>query len=362
MIFRAPLMIALCMVASMASAQAPDIENMDLVERATPDGPVARVRGSSISRGAFLYLYRTQLAEVARMQRTVNVSDDTRVRTALATLADLVRREIIWQEGKARGLSAPEAEVSRRYRQQMDRLREYLSRTAGKDVTEADILARAGQPKDQALEQIRKTIIVRETSEAIAREKGIEVTDGEVAAFYRENPDLFRKKGGCHLKHILVIPKPSAKEASEAAWEAARKRIEKARARMRAGESFEAVARDMSDSPRAAEGGDLGMQVTSQLPKVYADAVKHLSPGETSDILKDEHGYHILRLEEVEDESNITLDEAREKIRKLLLAEKRERAVDAFVQPIVADPKQVRVFLQLERTLAGMAPPQEKTR
>ena len=69
MIFRAALMIALCMVASMAMAQAPDIENMDLVERATPDGPVARVRVTSISRGAFLYLYRTQLAEVARFKR-----------------------------------------------------------------------------------------------------------------------------------------------------------------------------------------------------------------------------------------------------------------------------------------------------
>jgi len=358
MIQRIMLAIATCILAPLASAQAPDIENMDLVERATPDGPVARVRGTSIPRGAFLYLYRTQLAEVAQMHQLSNISDDLRVRTALATLADLVRREIVWQEGKARGISAPESEVTELYKKQMDRLRDYLTRNSGKEVTEADILARASQPKDQALEQIRKSIIVQRASEAIAKEKGIEVTDAEVAAFYDENPDFFRKTGGTHLKHIFIYPRPSAENAADEAWEAARKSIEKAQARMRAGESFEAVARDMSDSPRASEGGDLGMQASARLPKVYAEAVAKMSPGDTSDILKDEHGYHIIRLVGVESESVVTLKDARPRIRELLMANKREGMLDAFVQPIVADPKQVRIFLQLERTLAGMAPPE----
>jgi len=358
MIVRIALTALLCLATAAAVAQAPDIERMDLVERATPDGPVARVRGTSISRGAFLYLYKTQLAELAQLQQTANPSDDLRVRTALATLAELVRREVMWQEGVKRGIKAPEGEVQERYQAQMDRLREFLERSSGEAVTEAQILERAGQPKEQALEQIRKSLVVRGAAEAIAKEQGVTVSDATVATYFEEHPEYFERSGGTHLKHIFIEPKPSAEEATEEAWDAAQRSIEKAQARMRAGERFETVARDVSDSPRAAEGGDLGMQPTAMLPKAYAEAAAAMKPGDTSGILRDKHGFHIIRLVAVEDAQSVPFSEAKDAIRRRLEADARERAVAAFVEPIVADPKEVRIFLQLERTLAGMMPPE----
>ncbi len=49
----------------MCYAQAPDLARMDIVERSVPDGPVALVLGTPISREEFLSRYRIELLEYA---------------------------------------------------------------------------------------------------------------------------------------------------------------------------------------------------------------------------------------------------------------------------------------------------------
>lgn len=338
-----------------AGAQAPDIGSMDVVERATPDGPVARVRGSNISRGAFLYLYRTQLVETAALTKTKSPGDDMRVRVALTVLADLVRREVLFQEGERRHITVSEAAVTKAYDEQMNRLRQMLKASSGKEVTEEQVLERSGQPKSQALVQIRKSMVVEKTIEAIAKEENISVSDDEVRAFYEEHPEFFSRPGQLHLKHIYIRPGKDPATATDAEWADARDRMNKALARMQAGESFEAVARDMSDSPTASAGGDLGEKPAHLLPPDYVKAAQKLDPGRTSGILEDKNGLHMVRLVETTEGESINLDRASDKIRKMLLVQKGERAADTFVQPILADSAQVRVFLQLERALANRA-------
>ena len=44
-----------------AAGQAPDLDNMDLVLKSVPDGPVARVKGVSVSRGDFVRFYQMEV-------------------------------------------------------------------------------------------------------------------------------------------------------------------------------------------------------------------------------------------------------------------------------------------------------------
>ncbi len=65
---------------------------------------------------------------------------------------------------------------------------------------------------------------------------------------------------------------------------------------IRRGESFAKVAASYSDAPDGLSGGAMGARPLDRLPALYADAIKTLKPGETSDILRSPAGFHIVKL------------------------------------------------------------------
>jgi peptidyl-prolyl cis-trans isomerase SurA len=76
-----------------------------------------------------------------------------------------------------------------------------------------------------------------------------------------------------------------------------RRRALSALARVREGESFEAVARAESDDATRERGGSLGRRLASRLPDVFVQAVRGLSPGETArEVLRTRAGFHVLKL------------------------------------------------------------------
>ena len=65
---------------------------------------------------------------------------------------------------------------------------------------------------------------------------------------------------------------------------------------LRSGAPFGAVARQFSQHPTAAQGGDLGMVVDGQLPKELNDALSNMKPGTISEPIRSTGGYYILAL------------------------------------------------------------------
>ena len=75
--------------------------------------------------------------------------------------------------------------------------------------------------------------------------------------------------------------------------------------RLRAGEDFAKLAQEFStDSSNKDKGGDLGWQGPGQLVPEFEKAAYALKPGEISDLVKTEYGYHIIKLEEKKTETN----------------------------------------------------------
>jgi parvulin-like peptidyl-prolyl isomerase len=109
-----------------------------------------------------------------------------------------------------------------------------------------------------------------------------EVTDDEVRAYYDQNIDAIVERNGefvC-LSHILV----DTREQAEAAL-----------ARIRAGEDFAAVAREVSkDTGSASAGGDLGCQPRGQFVAAFEDAAFAATPGEVTGPVETEFGVHLL--------------------------------------------------------------------
>ncbi len=339
------------LLAGAASAQAPDLSKMDIVERSTPDGPVAIVGGVSVGRDDFLRTYERHLAEVTRFAGQQKLGDKDRVRIGLTTLGELIRREILVGEAARRGLKVPEGEVDKAYAEKLKRFTEELKAAGQASATEQEVLKLAGQTREEARESIRRQLLEIEAARALQKERGASVTDKEVREFFDKRPEMFRQAGGVRVSQMLFRPKPSAQKADEAAWKAAQDLADRARARVMAGEKFEVVARDMSEASDAANGGDMGLVPMEQLPPFFAEVVRGMKPGDLSAAFRSEYGVHVLRLVETSDEKAVSFDDAKARIRQILEGMKTEEAVNDFIEPIVNDPDRTKIFVQLERTL-----------
>lgn len=350
----AALVVLFAGCACIAGAQAPDITRMDVVERSVPDGPVAIVDGVSIEGKEFVQDYRRHLHNVMSMVGDPDVNDEFRVRAGLTILGDMIRTEILLKEAQRRKIDVPEAEVQAEYKKKMDYFSKMLEKEGSTSPSEAQILEKAGQTREEALDSLRRQLLVAKLSEQIAKEEGVKVTNQDAKKYYDENPQLFQVPGSVHLNQILAVPKPSAAKADESAWNKAKEKVEKARARILAGEQFAAVARDMSEAPDASKGGDMGMVAASALPPFFVEIAGKMKPGDISGVFRSNFGMHLIRLVETEAAENVSFEEAQEKIKIILSRSGTEEAVLKFCEPIISDPERTKVFIQLERTLASL--------
>jgi peptidyl-prolyl cis-trans isomerase SurA len=142
------------------------------------------------------------------------------------------------------------------------------------------------------------------------------VTDEEVQAAYAS----MNKEGDVevHARDIFIFS-PDGAPAGLAA--AAKVKADSALRRLHEGETFAKVARDLSEGPAAAEGGDLGYFTKGTMVDAIEQAAFSLQPGEVSGLIRTtgEHGgYHIVFVEDRRKTAPKPLAAVQEEIRNRL--------------------------------------------
>ena len=161
------------------------------------------------------------------------------------------------------------------------------------NATVADLrrsLESGGIPFSDFRERIRNDLVADtlRRQEVLSR---VSVSDAEVDRFLAR-PDRTPAQGDEYLLgHILVAGTDDPA--------AARATAEDVLERLEAGASFAGLARRHSSGGRAAEGGMLGWRSAAALPSLFAEIVPRLEPGETSGLIEDPSGFHIVRLVDV---------------------------------------------------------------
>lgn len=127
----------------------------------------------------------------------------------------------------------------------------------------------------------------------------IKVSEAEVDAVLAERRAASGTNPQLNIAQILVtVPEG----ASEAVVAERRARAEAAQARVRAGESFEAVAMEVSEDGNRAQGGVIGLKPADRLPDVFVEGVRGLRSGQVaSELLRTGAGFHLLKLVEREE-------------------------------------------------------------
>jgi len=243
----------------------------------------------------------------------------------------LVVQELLWQEAKRRGFVVDDAFVAERLADLKSKFateREFLFKIEAGGFTEATF---AEDIRQQA--SVRKMI-----AEDI--EPSLAVTDKEIEAFYRENESAMRRPLEVHARHVLVKPASSDAEAMEAA----RAKAEAMRQELRDGADFLDMARNRSDAPSAPQGGDLGYFRAGQMVPPFETAAFALEPGQISEVVQTQFGYHIIRVEDRRGGDLAPLEEVVEPIRAHLTRQKLETEVEGLITDL-REKGEVKVWL-----------------
>jgi len=104
------------------------------------------------------------------------------------------------------------------------------------------------------------------------------------------------------VQHILLAVPASAAQAEV---EKARTRANSVLAKLQAGQDFAETAAANSDGARALKGGDLGWRVLQELPDFLASALVSMSVGDLSEPLRSQNGFHIVKLNDKDDQSTV---------------------------------------------------------
>lgn len=149
---------------------------------------------------------------------------------------------------------------------------------------------------------------------------GARVTDAEVRAYFDEHPDEFRSEKTVNASHILVSDEEQANDILS---------------RINAGEyTFEEAARKFSSCPSAAEGGNLGDFGPGQMVPEFDQACFSMAEGEVRGPVRTQFGYHLIKLNKINDEAPVRFEEIREQLRAKLLADKQQAAYQSKINQL----------------------------
>ena len=281
----------------------------------------ARVNGTPITLDLldrqYEELLRERKLQVARLQDPSKAKGIKR-----EALDNLIRVELLWQQARTDGLVVADDELDRALAESRGRFRNaeaFKRRVELSGFTEAS--HREHTRKLLSGERVAQRIVERE----------VKVTEQDIEEFYEINPRLFKRSEQLKLRQILIaVPAGATPEQ----WTQARRKIDAVLARARAGESFDALAREHSDHVTRQWGGELDPVVRGEHPGHFDNAAFALAVGAISGVVEADTGLYILKLDERIAATSIVLNDARDRIRGYLLNTRGKEAIEREVQTL----------------------------
>ena len=317
----------------------------------------AQVNDRTISPGEFEQQY-AQLYQLYRRQGAPDMDALLQLRLRQMALEQIVQRELVGQEARKHGILITDDEVANAIRAQPafqtngqfdlelykrlvaanfgspakyeDQLRHDLAdqkmmavlRDTARVSNEEVVEAWRAENDRASIEFARFTLAQAraEVNPSEAELKAFAEQNGpRIEKFYKDNPSRFDKKKEVRARHILVKVDPNAPASEQAA---AKKKIEAIAERIAKGEDFAKVASEVSEDPGSkSKGGDLGKFGPGVMTKTFEDAAFALKPGQVSAPVKTPFGYHLIKVEEVQEPQVLSLEQARPEIARELLTD-----------------------------------------
>lgn len=169
--------------------------------------------------------------------------------------------------------------------------------------------------------QIKSTIeqiLIQYLIEKEIVEKAV-LSEEEIKSYYEEHKEDYWKDVEVHALNILTDSEEQAKEALN---------------KLSEGIDFSIVAQEVSIASSSSKGGDIGFIKKGTFTDDIESVIFNLNPGDVSNIIPTEKGFHIFKIIDKTTAKYIEFDEVKYNIEQKMLPEKQQQTFDEYLKDI----------------------------
>jgi peptidyl-prolyl cis-trans isomerase C len=312
------LMLLMTALATIADEKKPDLDK------------VAIVNGTIITRAELnheLYQFKQRVS-----QQGQEVSEVQLVTIKAKILENLISRELLYQESRSKGIKIdPQATETqlKALKQRFPNKADFKKALSDIKLTEKTLQTRI--ERDLAIQELVNSQIVPQ----------INISKADNQAFYKDHPEYFKQPEQIKASHILIKLETQSDESQQ---RQAKKKIEEIQQKLKDGQDFSELAKNFSEGPSNVKGGDLGYFSRGKMVPPFEEAAFALKPGEISDIVQTQYGYHLILVTDRNPEKIINYEDVENKINQYLKQEKVKQEVELYVNKL-RDTAEIKTFL-----------------
>ncbi len=282
---------------------------------------IARVNGQAVTKADFDRLVKNM--ELG----TGPIPADQRDRIMRDALDQLVTYTVLQQEAKARNIAVSDTEVDARVTQMQTQFPD--------PKTFEKALADRGMTLERLRTDARVDMVINKMLDAeVSTLPG--PSDAQAREFYDKNPDKFKQPESVRASHILIMV---GEKADAATKRKARQTIEAVLRQARSGADFAKLARENSQDGSAQQGGDLNYFARGQMVPPFEEAAFSLKPGQISDVVTTQFGYHVIKVTDRKPASTVAFEQVSDRIKQYLTDQGKQEHAKGFIDGLKSKSK-----------------------
>lgn len=261
-----------------------------------------------------------------------------RFQLSVPVFEELIRQGLLEEKFRklvTDGISVGPAELQEEFRAKNEKVKLDYALIKPEDleakITPSDAEIKTAYDKNKSKYQVPERRSVRYALLDINQlRQNIEISDTVLKKQYQENIQQYQVPNQVHVQHILF----KTVGMTDAEVEEVKKKAEDVLKQAKKGGKFDELAKKYSEDPGSKDkGGDLGWIRQGQTVPEFEKTAFSLGPGQISDLVKTQYGFHIIKVLEKQTAHTKPFEEVKASLRApLLLSEADKQATDTSDQ------------------------------
>jgi peptidyl-prolyl cis-trans isomerase D len=288
---------------------------------------------TAFNNGSFVGMDRYSAEVQARFQMTVPAFEE------------LIRQSLLEEKFRklvTDGVSVGPAELQDEFRYKNEKVKLDYALIKPEDLEskispdEAEI--RSAYEKNKSKYQVPERRVVRYALVDVNQiRQSLQISDAMLKVQYQANVQQYQVPNRVHVEHILFMTVGK----TDAEVDEIKKRAEDVLNQAKKGGKFEDLAKKYSEDPGSKDkGGDLGWITQGQTVPEFEKTAFSLSPGQVSDLVKTQYGFHIIKVLEKETAHTKPFEEVKDSLRAPLLLSQADKLASDTADQLSSEIRQ----------------------
>jgi len=252
-----------------------------------------------------------------------NVSPEKRKYYYGKALEEIITKELEYQDALAKGMKPDKDKVEAQ-------IEKFKKRFKSKEAYKA-ALDKEGLTEDQLRAQVEREMLIHAVIVKTVSEPA-QLREAELKEYYEKNKSKFKQPEAIRLRLISTKDEKKARDIL---------------AKLKDGDDFGELAYNLSEDDYRVKGGDIGYVHKGRMLPEIEEAASKLKVGELSEPIKADNRWYIIKLEDKKPAHQISFEEAKEKLKRELEADRAAELKKKWVDGLKAKAK-IEVFIKTE--------------